>query len=71
MSCDNIIADMHGTFWDSIYTVSSVEGSTELNLSMDANAYKFLAKLMNPITKNVIKKTLEKDIDAVKIYCEK
>lgn len=37
---------------------------------MDANAYKLLPKLMNPIMKYFIKKELDKDMDAVKSYCE-
>jgi carbon monoxide dehydrogenase subunit G len=66
-----LVADSHGTVWDSIFTVRQVGANTELSLTMDANAYKFLSKLMNPLMKTVIRKALEKDMDSVKAFCEK
>jgi hypothetical protein len=66
-----MVADSHGTVWDSVFFVKSVEGYTELKLTMDAKAYKLLPKLMNTIMKGLIKKGVEKDMDAVKVYCEK
>lgn len=38
---------------------------------MDANAYRLLAKLFNPLIKGMIRKFIEKDMDAVKAYCER
>ncbi|NIR47946.1 SRPBCC family protein [candidate division KSB1 bacterium] len=66
-----IVADSHGTLWDSVFTVKPADGLTELNLTMDAKPYKFLPKLMNPLMKGMIKKAVENDMDAVKTYCEK
>lgn len=65
-----LVADSHGTVWDSVFTVSESDGHTELKLIMDAKAYKLLAKLMNPLMKGFIKKALQKDMEAVKKYCE-
>ncbi len=65
-----IVSDTMGTLWDSIFTVKEKDGGTELILMMDANAYKLLPKLINPLMKGVMRKALEKDMVAVKRYCE-
>jgi len=66
-----IVADSHGTVWDSLFTVKKSGDHTELTLVMEAKAYKFLPKLMTPIMRYFIKKAIAKDMAAVKDYCEK
>lgn len=66
-----IVSDTQGTVWDSVFTVSDLEGGTELTLEMNAKPYKFLARIMNLFMKRFIKKALKRDMDAVKKYCEK
>lgn len=66
-----LVCDTHGTVWDSVFTVKEMNGQTELKLVMDAKAYKMMSKFMNPLMKRMIQKALEKDMDAVKIYCER
>lgn len=66
-----IVSDAGGTVWDSVFEVAPVDGQVQLTLSMDANAYKLLSRLMNPLIKGMVKKALESDMDSVKIYCEK
>jgi hypothetical protein len=65
-----IVSDSHGTVWDSLFTVEESDHYTELTLTMEAKAYQLLPKLMNPLMKYFIKKEIEKDMDAVKNYCE-
>ncbi|MHC4136946.1 MAG: SRPBCC family protein [Planctomycetota bacterium] len=66
-----LVTDTHGTVWDSVFTVKpATGGGVELTLVMDAHAHKFLAKLTNPLIKGAIRKALEKDMDAVKAFCE-
>ena len=66
-----LVSDQGGTIWDTVFTVQpAAEGGVELKMVMDANAYKLLAKLLNPLIKGVIAKFIEKDMDAVKSYCE-
>lgn len=65
-----IVSDTQGTIWDSLFTVSEKGGVCELTLVMEARPYKFLSKLMVPLMKGFVKKALEKDMDAVKDYCE-
>lgn len=65
-----MVADSHGTVWDSLFTVNSENGQTSLTLTMDARAYKFLPRLMNPLIKGMIAKAVAMDMDMVKEYCE-
>ncbi len=66
-----MVTDSHGAVWDSVFTVKRVDGHTELTLAMDARPHKFMQKMMIPMIKGMISKALEKDMDAVKSYCEK
>ena len=66
-----IVADSHGTVWDSLFTVKQNGDHTKLTLVMEAKPYKFLPKLMTPIMRYFIKKAVAKDMEAVKGYCEK
>jgi carbon monoxide dehydrogenase subunit G len=66
-----MVSDQGGTVWDSVFKVTPAgDGATELTLVMDANAYKLAAKIFNPLIKGMIRKAIEKDLDAVKAYCE-
>lgn len=65
-----LVSDAMGTVWDSVFTVERKQDGTELTLIMDAKAYKFLPKIINPLMKGFMKKALEKDMVAVKNYCE-
>jgi carbon monoxide dehydrogenase subunit G len=66
-----IVADTGGTIWDSVHTVTPERGGTELELSMDARPHTFLARLITPFVKPMLGKALAKDLDAVKLYCER
>ena len=66
-----MIADSHGTVWDSVFTVKAIVAKSELTLTMDAKAYKLIPRLLNPFLKGLFKKGLEKHMDEVKAYCEK
>jgi len=66
-----IVADQGGTIWDSVFTVEArPSGEVELVMVMEARAYRFLAKIMNPLIKGMIRKAIEKDLEAVKAHCE-
>jgi carbon monoxide dehydrogenase subunit G len=66
-----MVTNSHGAVWNSVFTVKRVDGHTELTLAMDARPHKFMQKMMIPMIKGMISKALEKDMDAVKTYCEK
>lgn len=65
-----IVADSHGTIWDTLFTVEQSGATTALEMTMDARPYKLLPKIMNPLVKGMIQKAVEQDMDAVKTYCE-
>ena len=65
-----MVADSHGTVWDSLFTVEDAGERAELTLQMDCNAHRLLPRLLNPLFKGMIRKGLEKHLDAVKAYCE-
>ena len=66
-----LVADSHGTVWDTLFTVSASGGETTLTMTMDARAHKLLPKLINPLIKGMVRKGVEKDMDAVKAFCER
>lgn len=59
-----------GTIWDTVFMVKPARESTDLELTMDARAYKLLPKIMNPLIKGMIRKAVDRDMDAVRAYCE-
>jgi hypothetical protein len=65
-----VVADSHGTVWDSVFTVKSSGDQVVLKLAMDARAHKLLPRLLNPLMKGLYKNGLEKHMDAVKTFCE-
>lgn len=65
-----IIADTHGTIWDTTFTVRPFNDFVELQMVMDAKTDKFINKMMNRMIKGIVQKAIERDMDAVKDYCE-
>lgn len=65
-----LVSDSHGTEWDSVFTVRELSGGTELTLVMEARPHTLFAKAAVPLMQGMVKKALEKDMDAVKAYCE-
>jgi hypothetical protein len=66
-----LVSDAGGTIWDSVFKVKEKDGETELSLVMEAKPYKFLAKLITPFLKGMMKKALDKDLEATKNFCER
>ena len=65
-----LVSDAGGTIWDTVFTTESSAEGTNLTMVMDAKPYKLLAKLTTPLIKGMIRKAIEKDMNAVKVYCE-
>lgn len=65
-----LVADSHGTVWDTTFTVTEQNGQTTLVMIMDAKAYKFLPKLINPLIKGAVAKAVASDMNQVKAFCE-
>lgn len=65
-----LVSDVGGTVWDTVFTVRQEGDEVELQMVMEARAYKLLARLLNPMIKGMIRKAIEQDLDAVKVWCE-
>jgi len=66
-----LVADSHGTVWDTVFAVKPASGRTVLTLTMDAKAYKLLAAIINLLIRDMVKKGVERDLDLVKAFCER
>lgn len=66
-----LVAENMGTVWDTTFSVKAANGGTILTIAMDAKSNNFFAGLMNSMIRGMIAKEVEKDMDAVKVYCEK
>lgn len=64
------VTDQGGIVWDSVYTTKADGEGTVLTLEMDSRPHKFMAKIVLPIIMGALSKAVEKDMDAVKAYCE-
>lgn len=65
-----LVADEGGSIWDTTFTVVASGTGSELTLVMDARPHTVMARIMNPITKGIIRKSIEGDMDAVRTFCE-
>ncbi len=65
-----IVNETHGTVWDSLFTLDSSNTSTRLTMRMETRSRRLLPRLLMPLVCLFVKKAVEKDIDAVKAYCE-
>lgn len=65
-----IVSDAGGTVWDSLFTVRPAAGGTELELVMDARPHTLLARITTPLMQGMIRRAIERDMDAVQTYCE-
>lgn len=65
-----LIADAGGTVWDTLFELAPDVDGVRLTVSMDATAYRLMARLVNPFIRGFVQKAIESDMDSVKAYCE-
>ena len=63
--------EIYGTVWDTLFVVKPEGGRTELKMTMDAITNKLTAKIFNFLISGMIKKAVAKDLDGVKVFCER
>jgi carbon monoxide dehydrogenase subunit G len=66
-----IVNETHGTVWDSVFTLLPSGGGTDLTMRMETQSKPLLARIMMPLVTSMIRGAVEKDLDAVKSYCER
>jgi len=66
------LADAGGTIWDSVFSVTqAADGNgTLLSLDMEIRPHMFAAWIFNFFIRRMVVAGVEKDLDAVKAYCE-
>ncbi len=66
------VSDAGGTVWDTVFHLRPTgDGAVELELVLDASPYKLLSKAFHPLIKGMVQRAIEKDMDAVKLFCER
>lgn len=65
-----MVADSHGTVWDTVFTVAPDGAGTRLVIAMDARPHTLPARLMNVLFKGLFRKGLVKHLDALQAFCE-
>ncbi len=65
-----MVADSHGTVWDTRFFVTPVPGGAELVIDMDCRAHKLLPRLLNPLLKGMFERGMKKHLEQLKAYCE-
>ena len=61
----------HGTLWIGMFDVAAQDGQSVLTLKMDSQTDRWLPRIMTRLIAPMVQKALEKDMDAVKAYCER
>jgi len=61
----------HGTLWIGMFDVEAKDGQSVLTPTMDSKTDRWLPRIMTRLIAPMVQKALEKDMDAVKAYCER
>jgi uncharacterized protein YndB with AHSA1/START domain len=62
--------EVHDTEWDSLFTLAPSGAGTVLTRCMTTRSHRLLPRLLMPVVCLLIKKSVERDFDAVKASCE-
>ena len=65
-----LVSDTGGTVWDTSFRLTGTTARTVLSMEMDAIPHTLMARLSLPLIGRFVANALEKDMDAVKAYCE-
>ena len=63
--------ETHGVLWIGMFDVATKGGQSVLTLTMDSQTDRWLPRIMTRLIARMVQKSLEKDMDAVKGYCER
>lgn len=63
-------AEMGGTHWNTWFTLQQCDARCELTMFMDATPKAFAAKIVTPMMMGMMEKSLGKDLEHIKRYCE-
>jgi uncharacterized protein YndB with AHSA1/START domain len=60
-----------GTLWDGTFSVCWEANATVLTLTMDSVTDRLYARVMNFLIARMVQRSIDRDMDAVKAYCER
>lgn len=60
-----MVADSHGTIWDTRFELRPEGGRTRLTMTMDAKPHAWLPRILNPIMKGMFRRGMQGHLDAV------
>jgi uncharacterized protein YndB with AHSA1/START domain len=66
-----LVADNHGTVWDTTFSVKPVSEGTLLTVDMEARSATLRTKFQVWLIRGLVKRAIAKDMDRVKEYCER
>ena len=67
-----IVNEIHGTRWDSVVTLDPSGASSTPTMRMDTTSRPLVTRLLMPLMLRLfIRKSIEKDFDSLKAFCEK
>ncbi len=66
-----LVADSHGSVWDSEFRVFPEEGGTRLELEMESRGHRWPAKVINVLLHPFVKRAVGKDLKQLKAYLER
>lgn len=66
-----MVADSHGTIWDTVFRVTPDGDGCVLEIAMDARPHKLLPRIMNPLMKGFFRKGIAGHVDKVRAHCER
>ena len=65
------LSEAGGVQWDTVFQVTAAgDGNTGLAMVMEATPLTFMARLVMPLMKGMVRKAIASDMDAIKAYCE-
>lgn len=65
-----LVANTHGTIWDTLFTVAATGKDAVLGMTMVARTDRLLSKVLNLLIHPMVFRAISRDMDAVKIFCE-
>lgn len=66
-----MVTEVHGTVWDSLYTVREEAGGTELGICMEARPTSLPQRLMIPLMKGFFRRGMTTHLEQVRSCCER
>jgi hypothetical protein len=66
-----LVAESHGTVWDSLFVVTGGPDRARPTLTMDARSERLLTRLMVFLFSGVVARAIGRDMNTVKAWCER